>query len=221
MGIRWALAAVAVLVLSGCGTGTPADDDGPVSEPTTEPSARDVALDVEATVATRPQPDSSQDAGELLPGPRERGLLVSYSVTNTGTEPVLVVDRIPVKDGSASGPSDQIDPLKAFLAVDGDVATIAKRTFPRSADAPDFTVRFQASVAAPGATVKGLAFVPLPLATDDAEADRWRLCLGIIPKVLPSALLPGGERAMVPNDRLAGDLAQRLACSPVRAVPAG
>jgi len=210
--------------------------DEPVKEsatPMSEPQARDLTLVVRTKTAPRPQPSVADH--ELVPGPSGNGLLIDYAVTNTGAKPVVLNDRIPVQDGSASGPSDQIDPLKAFVLAGPDSGvTIAKRTFVQSGG-PDFTVSFQGTVVQPGKTVRGRAFAPLPLelagpgfntserhsGTLPDPVSAWRLCLGVTPELYQPDVLPDGKHSMVPNGDLAGDRRQRLLCSDPAPLPGG
>lgn len=225
----------ATLIAGLAGCSNLSSDGKEPSAPVAQPTATGLTLVLTSKVAPRPQPTT--DGDELVSGPQNTGLLIAYTVTNTGSAPVLLQDRIPVNDGSATGPGDKVDPLKAFvLAGQGTTIDVVKRTFlPKSAPGgPDYTVYFQATVVPAGKTVEGRAFVPLPLTRHvpgfaaDAGVDAalptsptgWRFCLGVTPKIYEPDVLPGGKYALVANGKYAGERAQRMLCSKPQPLPA-
>lgn len=227
------------LVLAGCGSQSPGTDGPQQPKETTvstppqddEGSLPGVIVKIKARVAV--PPPSTQPS--VTSGGTGRGLLVEYSVENSSSRAVLLVDRIPNDFESSSGGQYPITSLTTFVLAGPDATIdLSKRVFvPNSG--PDFTVRYQGSVVEPGATVTGKAFAPFPLehltpgfATNQGAGrplpehpKGWRLCLGVRTHYEPSELLKGGKVARVANTVYGKEDVQRLLCTPMQPLPTG
>ena len=125
-----------------------------------------------------PRPDVDFDV-EVTP--RADAVGVSWTLTNTGEESLLVVDRAP----RASGASVVYDPRVAYVVGDDDgLVTISSLLF----DAPETDrmswaqpPRAGATELAPGATIRRELTVPVPF----ARASPWGNDIGYGPIELP------------------------------------
>ncbi|MFK5582651.1 hypothetical protein [Serinicoccus sp. LYQ131] len=139
-------------------TGPPADEDTRTSA---EPDAFSVSVDASATPATAPE---GFTAGL-------EGVLVTYTVTNDGPEPIKVAtDR-----GSGQTRSSVTASAAVWVSAGSspDVARLSKQVF----GIPDGVLptdlhRVGSATVEPGGTLEDTAFVTLPLATDLPEGTR-------------------------------------------------
>lgn len=196
-GGRLAAAAAALLLATGCADAQ--EDPAP-------PTSTDGGSTEPAQEAPRPDVDF---AAEVTPG--AGSVAVSWSLTNTGGEPLLVVDRPP----RASGASVAYDPRTAYV-VGGDDGTVqvAQRLF----DLPETDrmswarlPRAGATELAPGATLDRELAVPVPLVRlspwgDDIGNGPIELpdpvtgvqfCLGVLAGDLQSSWGPGRDGDVV------------------------
>ncbi|MBL0747033.1 hypothetical protein [Nocardioides baculatus] len=155
-----------LLVVSGCsGSG-----EEPV-ETSTEGGPADPGQDT-------PRPDVDFDV-EVTPG--ADAIAVSWTLTNTGDRPLLVVDRVP----RASGAGVVYDPQATYVVGGADgLVEVASRLFDLpETDTMSFAQppRAGASELAPGATVQRDLAVPLPL----ERLSPWGNDLGDGPIALP------------------------------------
>ncbi len=101
----------------------------------------------------------------------EPGVVVEYTLSNTGSTPLAAYDVVPASLGSASLPAD-VDREHAWVYADGGSVRVSKQGF---ATAPN--VRFAAAptigarTLPAGGTLTGRAFVPTPLALAVPGAD--------------------------------------------------
>lgn len=185
------LALGVVLVTSACGEarpspGTPTSADGPIRTVQTVTSGN---VRLEATMA----PTGHAQKGPTGAGMAVRpGLVVDYTVTNTGSTPLLAYDVVPQDLGSAALPTG-VDQQHAWVYEQSGVLRLSKQGF---ATAPD--VRFAAApvmgghVLAPGASVTGKAYAVSPptldVPGDSFEAPRgavspglkqWQFCVQV------------------------------------------
>ena len=119
------------------------------------------------------------------------GLVVEYSVTNTGSTPVVAYDVVPQDLGSAT--LGDVDPEHTWVYEQSGVLRLSKEGF-----APAPNVRFAAApvmgghVVAPGATISGRAYAVSPptlhVPADSFEAPRepvdpgvtrWQFCVQV------------------------------------------
>ena len=158
------------------------------------------------------------------------GLLVDYSLTNTGSKPLVAYDVVPADLGSATLPKD-VDPQHAWVYVESGVLRLSKQGF---ATAPD--VRFAAApvmgghTIAPGATVTGKAYAATPPKLDvpgrsfeaprtlvDPAVKQWQLCIQVDDRAAqarPSAV--GGGVVEVASMAPEGD---QLVCTQPAMIP--
>ena len=179
-----ALGAVAVLAASGCGqAGAPASTTTPAGEQT----VTSAGVRLEATMGVGLPKHPAGDGIRRMPG-----LVVDYTLTNTGTKPLLAYDVVPDDLGSATLPKD-VNPEHAWVFVDSGVLRVSKQAF-----APAAGVRF---VAAPmtgahaldaGASLTGRAYAVSPPVLDvpgesfeapravvDAAVGQWQFCVQV------------------------------------------
>lgn len=134
---------------------------------------------VEPTSQQAPRPDVTFDV-DVSPGPD--AIAVSWSLTNTGDAPLLVVDGPP----RASGASVVYDPGTTYVVGEGDgTVQVAQRLFALpETDQASFAQlpRAGATELAPGATLEREPEVPVPL----ARLSPWGDDLGSGPIELPA-----------------------------------
>jgi hypothetical protein len=171
---------------------------------------------------------------EMAPGgagiAASSGLVVDYSLTNTGSKPLVAYDVVPADLGSATLPKD-VDPQHAWVYVESGVLRLSKQGF---ATAPD--VRFAAApvmgghTIAPGATVTGKAYAATPPKLDvpgrsfeaprtlvDPAVKQWQLCIQVDDRAAqarPSAV--GGGVVEVASMAPEGD---QLVCTQPAMIP--
>ena len=123
---------------------------------------------------------------------RAPGLVVDYTLTNTGTKPVLAYDVVPADLGSATLPAD-VDAKHAWVYEQSGVLRLSKQGF-----APGPNVRFAAApvmgghTIAPGASITGKAYAVSPPTLDvpsesfeaprtpvDPGVKQWQLCVQV------------------------------------------
>ncbi|MFD1056215.1 hypothetical protein [Terrabacter terrigena] len=157
------------------------------------------------------------------------GLLVEYSVTNTGSKPVVALDVVPDDLGSATVPKD-VDPQHAWVYAESGVLRISKQGF---ATAPN--VRFAAApvmgghTIAPGATITGRAYAAMPPKLDvpgesfvaphalvDPALKQWQLCIQVDDHARGRPSAVGGGVVEVASTAPRGD---QLACTAPATVP--
>lgn len=222
-------------VLAGCGGAD--SPDGETSETTTTSTTSTT----EDTVATTPdtprsthEPPSSATSSAPVhleataalgpptePGldPGSQGLAVTYTVRNTGSEPVLVArERGHTQDTSAFGPRND---EAVWVRVEGGALVLSKELLPLPpGQVEEVETTLAADLLEPGASVDGTAFVPRPVkvtfprAEDkgdlvDPLPERWRLCLTVA----------AVDRRTDVIGRLDGS--QELVCSEPAALPDG
>src|SRR6478735_4643940 len=146
---------------------TSAGDAGAGGETVTAGGVR-----LEATMAPGGPEAGSTGAG-IAAAP---GLVVDYTLTNTGTKPVLASDVVPADLGSATLPAD-VDLKHAWVYEQSGVLRLSKQGF-----APGPNVRFAAApvmgghTIAPGASITGKAYAVSPptldVPSDSFEAPR-------------------------------------------------
>lgn len=189
-----ALAALgAVLVTSACGQATPSPG-APTSAGGSVPAVQVVtsgAVRLEAAMAPGgPKPAGTAGAGTGIAA--TGGLVVDYTVTNTGTKPLLAYDVVPQDLGSATVPAD-VDAKHAWVYEESGVLRLSKQGF-----SPAPNVRFAAApvmgghVLAPGASVTGKAYAVSPPTLDvpgesfeaprtavDPGVKQWQFCVQV------------------------------------------
>jgi len=165
-----AVGLIGVLVI-GCG-----GSDSGADEPAPNVSRPDIAADL----------DVALDGG---------GLAVRYTVTNDGSVPLLVVNRLPRPSGATVVFDDQV----VYVVPDGDDrAEVAQRLFAAPADGGvDYAQAPQAgaTLITPGDTVSGDLVVPLPLEPSAPFGEEElssgvasaRFCLGVLPASVTDA----------------------------------
>ena len=158
------------------------------------------------------------------------GLVVDYTVTNTGAQPLLAYDVVPQDLGSATLPTD-VDVTHAWVYEQSGVLRLSKQGF---ATAPN--VRFAAApvmgghVIAPGASLRGRAYAASPpkldVPGDSFEAPRtavdpgvkqWQLCVQVDDRAgqaRPAAV--GGGVVQAPSAAPQGD---ELVCTRPGTIP--
>lgn len=158
------------------------------------------------------------------------GLVVDYTLTNTGTKPVLASDVVPADLGSATLPAD-VDLKHAWVYEQSGVLRLGKQGF-----APGPNVRFAAApvmgghTIAPGASITGKAYAVSPPTLDvpsesfeaprtpvDPGVKQWQLCVQVDDRTAqarPSAV--GGGVVEAPSKAPQGD---ELVCTPPATIP--
>jgi hypothetical protein len=216
-----ALALGTVLVTGACGQATPSPGaatpagDGGTSTSSPTPPTSDVAagsgaqtetsggVRLEATLAPG-GPKAAATGTGIAASP---GLVVDYTVTNTGAAPVLAYDVVPAELGSAVLPPD-VDPEHVWVYEESGVLRLSKQGF-----APGPNVRFAAAPAmgghtiAPGASITGRAYAVSPPRLDvpgesfeaprtpvDPAVRQWQFCVQVDDRVAQSrpAAVGGG-----------------------------
>jgi hypothetical protein len=226
-----ALAAAAVLATSACGqtaspsgTSTPAGA-GASSDPAVEQTVTSAGVSLEATMAVGfPQ----QPVGNGIR--RMPGLVVEYTLTNTGSKPLLAYDIVPDDLGSATLPKT-VNPEHAWVYVEAGVLRVSKQGF-----APAPGVRFVAAPTTgaraldPGASLTGRAYavsppvldVPgdtfeAPRATVGAGVKQWQFCVQVGERTGPvRAAAAGGGLLEAPVAAPSGD---DLVCTEPATIP--
>jgi len=230
----------AVLVTSACGQATPSPGvatpagggSGGTSSSTSAQAASTQTVTVgdvrlEATMAPGgPKPAGTTGAGiAAMPG-----LVVDYTVTNTGSKPLLAYDVVPADLGSAALAAD-VDAKHAWVYEQSGVLRISKQGFATSPN-----VRFAAApvmgghVVPAGASVSGKGYAASPLKLDvpgesfvapraalDPGVKQWQFCVQVADRAAqsrPSAVGGGVVEAasMAPQ----GD---ELVCTPPAPIP--
>jgi hypothetical protein len=235
-----ALALGSVLVTSACGqatpspgAATPAGGDGPsatagstVDAGAGAETATSGGVRLEATMAPGGPEVGATGAGVAA----SPGLVVDYTLTNTGTKPVLAYDVVPADLGSATLPMD-VDAKHAWVYEESGVLRLSKQGF-----APGPNVRFAAApvmgghTIAPGASITGKAYAVSPptldVPSDSFEAPRtpvdpavkqWQFCVQVSDRAeqaRPSAV--GGGVVEAPSTAPQGD---ELVCTPPSTIP--
>lgn len=227
-----ALAAAAVLATSACGqtaspsgTSTPAGGGATSSAPAVEQTVTSAGVRLAATMAVGFPRQPVGDGIRRMPG-----LVVEYTLTNTGSKPLLAYDIVPDDLGSATLPKD-VNPEHAWVYVEAGVLRVSKQGF---ALAPG--VRF---VAAPttgaraldaGASLTGRAYavsppvldVPgdtfeAPRATVGAGVNQWQFCVQVGERTGPvRAAAAGGGLLEAPVAAPSGD---DLVCTEPATIP--
>jgi len=243
-----ALALAAALATSACGQATPSPGaatpagDGGTSTSSTPTSGGDAGsgaetataggVHLEATMAPGVPGGGATGTGTgtgngIAAGP---GLVVTYTLTNTGAEPVLAYDVVPDDLGSATLPED-VDPEHAWVYEQSGVLRLSKQGFP-----PAPNVRFIAAPAmgghtiAPGASLTGRAYAVSPPTLDvpgdtfeaprtpvDPAVKQWQFCVQVDDRAAearPSAV--GGGVVEAPSKAPEGD---ELVCTPPATIP--
>jgi hypothetical protein len=158
------------------------------------------------------------------------GLVVDYTVTNTGATPLLAYDVVPQDLGSATLPTD-VDVTHAWVYEHSGVLRLSKQGFD-----PAPNVRFAAApvmgghVIAPGASIRGRAYAASPprldVPGDSFEAPRaavdpgvrqWQLCVQVDDRAAqakPAAV--GGSVVQAPSTAPQGD---ELVCTQPATIP--
>ncbi|WP_147062845.1 hypothetical protein [Terrabacter aerolatus] len=224
-----ALALGAVLATSACGQaepspGAPTSAVGSVAPVQTVTSG---GVRLEATMA----PAGGAHHGPTGSGMAVRpGLVVDYTVTNTGSTPLLAYDLVPHDLGSAALPRG-VDQQHAWVYEQSGVLRLSKQGF---ATAPN--VRFAAApvmgghVIAPGASVTGRAYAVSPPVLDvpgdsfqaprgavDRGLKQWQLCVqvdGRVAQARPASA--GGGVVQAPVAAPQGD---ELVCTRPASIP--
>jgi hypothetical protein len=230
------LALGAVLVTGACGQASPSDS---AATPAGGGGSASSTPTGGTTAGSGPMKQTVTAGGvrleaELAPGgagiAASSGLVVDYSLTNTGSKPVVAYDVVPDDLGSATLPKD-VDPQHAWVYVESGVLRISKQGF---ATAPD--VRFAAApvigghTIAPGASVTGKAYAATPPKLDvpgtsfeaprtlvDPAVKQWQLCIQVDDRATqsrPSAV--GGGVVEVASMAPEGD---QLVCTLPATVP--
>jgi hypothetical protein len=238
----FALALGAVLVTSACGqatpspgAATPAGGDGGSATASSTGDAGAGAQTVtsggvrlEATMAPG-GPEAGATGAGIAASP---GLVVDYTLTNTGTKPVLAFDVVPADLGSATLPAD-VDLKHAWVYEQSGVLRLSKQGF-----APGPNVRFAAApvmgghTVAPGASITGKAYAVSPPTLDvpgesfeaprtpvDPGVKQWQLCIQVTDRAAqarPSAV--GGGVVEAASTAPQGE---ELVCSPPSTIPVG
>lgn len=160
------VAAGLCLALSACGETTPQPGPGaPPPDPVTS-----TASTQEAAVTTEPAPARASIEATLSPD--EQGLLVSYTVTNDGDAPLLVLtERGHAQSNVSTAPPE---PESVWVSqASPDVARLSKQVFSTTPgtllSAP---WRAPATLVEPGASLDGQMSVSLPLRTDLPEVSE-------------------------------------------------
>ena len=198
-----------VLLLAGC----PASGGG--SETGDEPAEPPVTV---------PRPDATFTAELSASGSR---LQVDYRLTNTGSQPLLVVDRVPVASGAGLRYRPDVAYVTAADQQEG-VVLVSQRLFAPPADGTDAATEPTAGVTRllPGRSLSGRPVVPLPLerrhpfdiAAGEVElpgpVEEVVFCLGVVAPPFPAALdLERLDGVQTVAHGLAGYQAQYQFCS--------
>ena len=235
-----ALALGSVLVTSACGqatpspgAATPAGGDGPSA---TAGSTVDAGAGAETATWGGVRRAATRARGGPVGGGRgagdaaSPGLVVDYTLTNTGTKPVLAYDVVPADLGSATLPMD-VDAKHAWVYEESGVLRLSKQGF-----APGPNVRFAAApvmgghTIAPGASITGKAYAVSPPTLDvpgdsfeaprtpvDPAVKQWQFCVQVSDRAgqaRPSAV--GGGVVEAASAAPQGD---ELVCTPPSTIP--
>lgn len=125
---------------------------------------------------------------------RRPGLVVEYTVQNSGTQTLVALDRVPDTLGSATLPGE-VDPEHAWVFRSGDVLVVSKQGFaPRASFVaapvigareipPDGTLTGRAVVDVPAQLdVPGAEFTAPRGPVDAEDTSRWQFCLQVVPR---------------------------------------
>ena len=175
------------LVTGGCGQAAPSP--GTATGAGASGTAVGAAEQTATAGGVRLEAAMAPTGAGVAPGP---GLVVEYSLTNTGSKPVVAYDVVPDDLGSATLAPD-VDPEHAWVYTESGVLRLSKQGF---ATAPN--VRFAAApvmgghTIAPAATINGRAYAVTPPKLDvpgesfvaprspvDPAVDRWQLCIQV------------------------------------------
>lgn len=139
---------------------------------------------LEATAALGPPTEPGLDPGS-------QGLAVTYTVRNTGSEPVLVArERGHTQDTSAFGPRND---ESVWVRVEGDALVLSKELLPLPpGQVEEVETTLAADLLEPGEQLKSTAFVPRPVEVTYPDAPdkgarvhrlpgHWQLCLTVAP----------------------------------------
>lgn len=143
-----------------------------------------VVIEVEATVGS--------PSGEGR-APSSTGLAVTYTVSNPGSEPVLVArDRGHDQNTTSAGPRDD-ESVWVSLAPEGDVLRLSKELVPLpEGTEEERETTLGADLVEPGGSATGTAFVLRPVTVDFPDDPQrgeriellpptWQLCLTVAP----------------------------------------
>lgn len=212
------LTAAAAVALTGCGQAVDAAAGGSTTPPADAPAPASATVEAELRTALA---TSETYAPDLT------GLAVTYTVTNTGDTPLIVLtERGHAQSGSSTAPDE---PGSVWVSGAGDgVARLSKQVF----DAPQDVLlpapwRAPGVLVDPGASVEGEMFAPLPLRTDlppvgetmvhdeqelVVEPDLAEVCVQVAPSPGPDAH----------NDEITmGTPGKGLACTDALPLPTG
>ena len=222
------LALGAVLVTSACGQATPSSGTAtPAGAPgTAAPSSAPVNQTATAK-GVRLEASMAPGGAGIAAAP---GLVVEYSLTNTGSKPLVAYDVVPDDLGSATL-STGVDPRHAWVYEEAGVLRVSKQGF-----APAPNVRFAAApvmgghTVAPGATITGRAYAATPPKLDvpgdsftapraavDPGVKQWQLCIQVDERAAqarPSAV--GGGVVQAASMAPEGD---ELVCTEPASIP--
>jgi hypothetical protein len=241
-----ALALGAVLVTGACGqstpspgVATPAGGDGGTASASSASSTGDAGAGAETAT-----PGGVRLEATMAPGGPEEGttgatgagiaaspgLVVDYTLTNTGTTPVLAYDVVPADLGSATLPTD-VDAEHAWVYESSGVLRLSKQGF---ATGPD--VRFAAApfmgghTLAPGASITGKAYAASPprldVPSESFEAPRtpvdpgvrqWQLCIQVADRAAQAR--PSAVGGGVVEAASAAPQGEELVCTPPATIP--
>ena len=166
-GTGWIVAAGLCLALSACGgagpgTGPGTSPSGPTTVTTPSPQ--------EAAVTTEPAPARASIEATVLRD--DEGLRVSYTVTNDGDAPLLVLtERGHDQSGSSTAPRE---PASVWISqASPDVARLSKQVFSTTPGTLLYAPwRAPAVLVDPGGHLDGEMSVPLPLRGDLPEVSE-------------------------------------------------
>ena len=239
-----AVAVAAVLATSACGqASSPSGASTPVGDTITGTSPSSAT-----TSATTSAPAAQQtvtSAGVRLEASmavgfpqhpagngirRVPGLVVEYTLTNTGSSPLVAYDVVPDDLGSATVSPD-VNPEHAWVYVSSGVLRLSKQGF-----APAPGVRFAAAPVTgaraldAGASLTGRAYAVSPPTLDvpgptfeaprarvDAGVRQWQFCVQVGERTGPLRAAPtGGEVLQAPTAAPSGD---DLVCTEPATIP--
>jgi hypothetical protein len=235
------VAAAAVLATSGCGqapspsgTSTPAGEasassatsgGATSSAPAVEQTVTSAGVRLEASMAVGLPQHPAGNGIRRMPG-----LVVEYTLTNTGARPLVAYDVVPEDLGSATVPQD-VNPEHAWVYVESGVLRLSKQGF-----APARGVRFAAApmtgaraldagssltgrayaVSPPTLDVPGDSF-EAPRAAVDAGVKQWQFCVQVGERTGPLRAAPvGGDVLQAPTAAPTGG---ELVCTEPGTIP--
>jgi hypothetical protein len=145
----------------GGGTGAGSASDGPAADATTDSSVGGGRSTGDVTLRAYVSVGFSQYPAD--PGIRRKpGIVVDYTLSNTGDQQLVAYDRAPEALGSAKLPAD-LDPEHALVYMDSGVVRVSKQGF-GTAPGVTFVAAPVIGVRAlgPGATLTGRAYAVSP-----------------------------------------------------------